>query len=68
MKKIFGVFGAAFIIIGLFIFLNISSLGIIGGTDGSTVFFATGKTWVFPVITGALLIIVSYVVPFKKKK
>lgn len=70
MKKILGILGAVLFIIGLliFIFSETSSVGIIGGADGPTVLFISGKLWIFPVITGILLIIVSCVFPLKKKK
>lgn len=69
MKKISGILGTVLFIVGLLIFISeTSSLGIIGGADGPTVFFVSGKAWVFPAIAGIILIIVSWVFPFKKKK
>ena len=74
MKKILGILGAVLLTIGLliFIFLEKSSIGIIGGADGPTVLFIAGniagRAWIFPVIAGILLVIVSCVSPFKKKK
>lgn len=70
MKKILSIFGVILLIIGLliFIFSKKSSIGIIGGADGSTVLFIAGKAWIFPAIAGALLIFVSCVFLLKKKK
>ena len=70
MKKISCIWGAVLFIIGLliFVFSDTSSVGIIGGADGPTVLFIAGKLWIFPVITGILLIIVLCVFPLKKKK
>ena len=70
MKKISCIWGAVLLILGLLIFAfsDTSSVGIIGGADGPTVLFIAGKLWIFPVITGILLIIVLYVFPLKKKK
>ena len=73
MKKIFVIFGTILIIIGLLMLLNVTpSLGIIGGADGPTVFFIAGNiaggAWIFPVIAGILLVIVSCVFLLKKKK
>lgn len=70
MKKILCILGAVPLIAGLLIFVlsDKSSLGIIGGADGSTAFFISGKAWVFPLAAGILLIIASCLVQFKKKK
>ena len=74
MKKILGILGAVLLIIGLFIFIfsGTSSLGIIGGADGPTVLFIagniSGRAWIFSVIAGILLVIVSCVFQLKKKK
>lgn len=70
MKKILCILGAVLLIVGLLIFVlsGKSSLGIIGGVDGPTVLFISGKAWVFSLAAGILLIIASCLVQFKKKK
>lgn len=71
MKKNLCILGTILIIIGILLFFNKSSFGIIGGADGPTVVFTagilSGNVWIFPVITGILLVIVS-IVKVKKKK
>lgn len=72
MKKILCIFGAVLIIVGILLFFSKSSLGIIGGADGPTAVFTAGifsggNVWIFPVIAGILLVIVS-IVKVKKKK
>lgn len=70
MKKILCIWGALLLIAGLLIFVlsDKSSFGIIGGADGPTAFFISGKAWAFSSAAGILLIIASYLVQFKKKK
>ena len=52
----------------LFVFSEKSSIGMIGGADGSTVFFISSNAWIFSIIFGILLITVSCIIPIKKKK
>lgn len=70
MKKIFLVLGAVLFIIGLLIFVlpDTHSIGIIGGADGPTVIFVSGELWIFPIVAGIFLIVVSCVFLLKKKK
>lgn len=70
MKKNFGICGAVLLVIGLliFVFSEKSSIGMVGGTDGPTVLLISGKAWIFSIILGVLLIVVSCIIPIKKKK
>lgn len=70
MKRFFCIFGAVLLIAGLliFVFSEKASIGIIGGADGPTVLFIAGKSCIFFVAAGILLIIVSCVFLLKKKK
>lgn len=70
MKKNLGICGAVLLVIGLliFVFSEKLSIGIIGGADGPTVILFSGKVWIFPIISGVLLIVVSCIIPIKKKK
>lgn len=69
MKKFFLAIGAVFIVVGLLMFfMEMSSLGIIGGADGPTVIFASGELWIFSIVAGIFLIVVSCVFLLKKKK
>ncbi len=69
MKKFFLAIGAVFIVVGLLMFfMETSSLGIISGSDGPTVIFASGELWIFPIVAGIFLIVVSCVFLLKKKK
>lgn len=70
MKRFFCIFGVVLLIAGLLIFVlsEKASIGIIGGADGPTVLFITGKSCILFVAAGILLIIVSCVFLLKKKK